>query len=235
MRRSTEDSSNTRRNPSLQYSPFSCTTGATPSANCSLASADPFGVGNQNLRLLLMVDSRAISSNNMKAGMPPRKEITPDHKDKVAAKDMSKDSTVEEAVGKFTLDPINDQLAKTVFEHIVMQQVEYGNITHDEIADRTFLDKIRQILSDEIEIILILNHTQAILKKARKERLRLPEEAILHYALYIQHKINILIQIISERNAVDHSATLGLMRELKLPLRLLGHYNCWVGKLLTRM
>ncbi len=32
----------------------------------------------------------------------------------------------------------------------------------------------------------------------------------------IEHKMNMLIRILSDRRKVDHSATLGLMRELKL-------------------
>ena len=65
-------------------------------------------------------------------------------------------------------------------------------------------------------MVIATDYTAGILTKARRERKKYPQESILHYALYIEHKINAIIRLLSDRKNLEPSVSLGLMRELKL-------------------
>lgn len=115
-----------------------------------------------------------------------------------------------------SLDFEDQKFAKQLFEIVVEHELARGTISSREIEDGTYVEKIIQTLGKASDIVLIADHTKNILKRARRERGKSPEEAILHYALYIEHKINVLIHVLSERKNIERSATLSLMRELKL-------------------
>lgn len=107
--------------------------------------------------------------------------------------------------------------AKSVVSDVIRSFFLSGAISKEDIENGSAVEKVAAIFKENKDKIkFVSDHTETIIKKARRERIKFPEEAILHYALYVEHQINRLIVRFCDRNDIDQSVSLGLMRELKL-------------------